>query len=346
MTSSPQLTIIIATYDRFELLNKCLSSVRTSLLQSPIDAYLKLVLNGEVLSESLQKKIQSYASDRLSIELVSLPSRVRPAQGRNVLLQTVATPWILFLDDDVQVPENFFSTFTQLRTQYPEMNVLGGPNLTPPNGPSTADLTGWILQESCIVGPVAGRYKKPDGTKNSVGDQFNLMLCNLFVERTLWPEIQFDGTLVTAEENHLLYELKRRSFKMLSTPELFVWHERRSTLQKFMWQIFYYGVGRGQILTRFIVLENIALFFAPLLIAFCAVYYFIPFIIILAALQVAIQMRYFAAHRRLSFKVGFYSFALWFFYGAGLIKGIFKTLWAQLKTLHQSFALLYRQNHG
>lgn len=343
MTS--RLTIIITTYDRFELLKSCIASVKSSLLQSSASAHLKVVLNGQSLTENLKNELLSHAAECLSIDLVFLPHRLRPAQARNVLLQTVTTPWILFLDDDVRVPENFFSTFTHLRTQYPEAHVLGGPNLTPPEGSAVSNLTGWILQESLIVGPVAHRYQKRD-TIIHKGGQFNLMLCNLFVERTRWPDLQFDGSLVTAEENHLLYELHRRGYQMLSSPDLFVWHERRSTLGKFRHQIFNYGVGRGQLVTRFLVLENVALLLLPFLILLLLYAWTLPLMAALLVHQLAMQARYFKTYKKFSWFLSVGSFSVWFFYGAGLLQGFFKTFAVQTKSAQQALAFFYRQNNG
>lgn len=345
MVTTPQLTIIIATYDRFELLSKCLASVKSSMLQSPIAAHLKLVLNGEVLTVGAETALLAYSTARLSIELITLPTRVRPAQARNVLLKSVSTPWVLFLDDDVQVPKNFFSTFTQLCAQHPEIGVFGGPNLTPPETSAISELTGWVFQESLIVGPVARRYKK-NTTSMLKGGQFNLMLCNLFVERTLWPDLQFDGLLITAEENHLLYELDRRGYRMLSTPNLFVWHERRSTLEKFRRQILNYGVGRGQLLTRFLVLENVALLILPFLILFSLYAFLAPLMIALLMHQIALQARYWRVYKKFSWTLSLCSFTVWFFYVTGLIQGFCKTALAQVKSAQQASALLYRQNNG
>lgn len=345
MSKISPLTIIITTYDRFELLERCLVSVKLSLGQSSVVAHLKLVLNGQPLSEKLQSKLLSHAAECFSIELVFLPNRVRPAQARNVLLKTVTTPWILFLDDDVYVPENFFSTFQRLHSRYPEANVLGGPNLTPPMGSATTELIGWILQESLVVGPVAGRYKKKLAAPLE-GGQFNLMLCNLFVERTLWPDLQFDGSLVTAEENQVLYELKRRGSQMLSSPDLFVWHERRSTLEKFRHQILNYGVGRGQLLTRFLVFENLALLALPFLILFLVYTFFLPSLVVFMVYQAVLQMRYVSAYKKPSWQLFLCSSAVWIFYFTGLTKGFLQTALVQFKSTQPFLFFSNRQSNG
>ena len=73
-------------------------------------------------------------------------------------------------------------------------------------------------------------------------------LCNLAVRRhSMTP---FVGTLVCAEENALLAELRRRGDRMRYEPTLRVFHARRSRPKGFAQQMFKYGRGRGELIRR------------------------------------------------------------------------------------------------
>lgn len=52
-----------------------------------------------------------------------------PAAARNDLLAKIEEAWVLFLDDDVALPETYFVEFLKIVNEFPEAQILGGPNI-------------------------------------------------------------------------------------------------------------------------------------------------------------------------------------------------------------------------
>lgn len=234
----PSITVIIVTYDRLFLLEKAVNSLLPALANSSCRIDVKLVINGP----DVQTK---KAAEKWLFHIVELEARVSPAAARNVGLENVESSWVFFMDDDVTLPENYFKQFEILVAEHPDIDVWGGPNLTPP-GKRVFD-GGWYTENVLITGPIAYRYKMA-GRRFSSGHQFNLMLCNLFMKAHCLKSRGFLSFFKTAEENELLYYITSQGWKMASSDSLFVWHERRSNPVHFLIQIFYYGYGRGQLL--------------------------------------------------------------------------------------------------
>ncbi|MGI9080087.1 MAG: hypothetical protein ACR2GF_04590 [Acidimicrobiales bacterium] len=123
--------------------------------------------------------------------------------------------------------------------------VFGGPNETPPGSSRFQMVQGAVLASILGSGPVRRRYgRHPAG----VADQRFFTLCNLAIRREVM--LPFPPDLICAEENVVLSELSRRGVVMWYDPGLLVFHERRPNVPTFLSQVFGYGRGRGQLLTR------------------------------------------------------------------------------------------------
>lgn len=244
----PTLTVAMITHQRPPLLKRALESLRVAIRKSPVSLDFKILLNGQDPASNAMIESFISASPDLKISKFNLHQSVTPAQARNILCDEVASEWIAFLDDDILVPENLFQNFFSLQNQAPDVDVWGGPNLTPLDSDRASTLNGWVLCNPWIVGPVSKRYRLHHSTI-SRGHQFNLMLCNLIIRTNLFKKYYFVENLKTAEENELLARLKIQNCKMRVSDQLSVWHERRRDLKGLFRQIFYYGYGRGQVLS-------------------------------------------------------------------------------------------------
>jgi O-antigen/teichoic acid export membrane protein len=170
-----------------------------------------------------------------------------PGQNRNALVQLVRAPIVVFLDDDVSVPEGFLDA-AQKALSDPAVGVAGGPNLTPPGSTEFEQLSGDVLAAAVATGPVRHRYRT---WRPGPASERSLTLCNLVVRRALLdPPPPFDPHLKCAEENELLLRLARNGVRMAYVPQLAVYHERRSALSSYGRQMIKYGFGRGQLLAR------------------------------------------------------------------------------------------------
>lgn len=152
---------------------------------------------------------------------------------------------VYFLDDDVEVPEPLLARALERFASDPSLAVLGGPNLTPPASTFQEKLYGAVMTSPFAAPMVRARYEASRGDRPAT--ERELILCNLALRRRAIPEgLRFLDHLRGSEENLFLFECRERGLEARFSPELQVFHHRRSTLPSFVRQIFWYGYGRAQ----------------------------------------------------------------------------------------------------
>lgn len=248
-TSKASMDIILVTFQRDTLLSEVLASLAKAVSRCCIlDYHLKIFINGPD-PKSLNVVNDFQQNFPIKITLLSSELRLSPAEARNrvVLNESSVSNWLFFIDDDITIPENIFSSFCDLVEEHPSITVWGGPNITPLESTAVQKHIGWILNSWWVIGPVHQRYSW-SRVKFKPGNQYNLMLCNLIVNTKIFTEGPFQSFFKTAEENELLVRLKTLKTQFGFSDELFVYHQRRNSWSSFLKQIFYYGYGRGQLL--------------------------------------------------------------------------------------------------
>ncbi len=182
-----------------------------------------------------------YPGDRLEI----LVARGRqPAAQRNAAIHAARGELIYFLDDDSLPPADSlrrgFVHFSDPRVQ-----MVGGPNLCPPEAPKMEQAFAAVMGNWLAFGPSRARYT-PVGHLRASSEK-ELILCNLLARRTaLLSAGGFDEALYPNEENALMDAVVRRGGRLLYDPGLHVYRRPRPTLAAFMNMLLNYGRGRAE----------------------------------------------------------------------------------------------------
>jgi succinoglycan biosynthesis protein ExoA len=235
------LSIVIPTRGRLASLQKCLASIFAAEL--PQGTELLVVCNGsDPPTEDFLRRL-SGSEPRLHLMELKQGS---PAEARNAALSKVRGEVVYFLDDDVTIEPDLFSRALATFAQRPEVDVLGGPNLTPPESRTFERCVGAVIASPCGSARVCDRYRSTGHLRAT--DDRSLILCNLAIRGNAIASRRpvFGSELVCNEENLLLGLLAREGRAMLHDPALIVYHTRRGTLLGFVRQVFRYGRGRWQ----------------------------------------------------------------------------------------------------
>jgi|SRR5579884_526993 len=232
----PEISVCVLGGHGVERLDQCLASVRSQVDAPPFE----LLVGGNATPE-----VVATVHRRFPQAAVCRTSQWLPSAARNPLVERARGELLLFLDDDVTVPSDLLRRLADTAAQNPDASVFGGPNETPPASPRFEIVQGAVLSSLMGAGPVSRRY---GARRGGPADERWFTLCNLAVRRRVM--IPFASNLVCAEENALLYELRRRGERMRYEPTLRVFHARRGTPRAFAAQMFKYGRGRGQLLAR------------------------------------------------------------------------------------------------
>ena len=235
------LSIVIPTRGRLALLQKCVASIFAAELPENIE--LVVVCNGS--DPITEDYLRALSESDPRVHLMELKEG-SPAEARNAALARVRGQIVYFLDDDVTIAPDLFTRTLETFAARPDVDVIGGPNLTPPDSSLFERCTGAVLASRFGSGRVADRYRSRGALRAT--DDRSLILCNLAIRRSAIAERRpvFLSEMVCNEENLLLGLLAREQRTMLHDPALVVYHIRRKSLAGFAQQIFKYGRGRWQ----------------------------------------------------------------------------------------------------
>jgi cellulose synthase/poly-beta-1,6-N-acetylglucosamine synthase-like glycosyltransferase len=228
-----------------------LPSVTVLIAARPEQAEIKAVTASRALD---------YPADKLEI-LVARGKQ--PSAQRNTGIKAAHGALIYFLDDDsVPPPGNLRRAVSYFRQ--PEVKMVGGPNLCPPNAPWLERVFALVLASWLAFGPSRARYLAIGKTRAT--SEKELILCNLVARRDALVELGgFDEALYPNEENALMDDLQKRGGQLIYDPELIVHRRPRSNLMAFARMLRTYGRGRAEQFRRHPTLGSLLNFAPPLL---------------------------------------------------------------------------------
>lgn len=194
----------------------------------------------EVQAAGAARKLD-YPADGL--EIIVARGR-QPSVQRNVALTSARGEWVYFLDDDA-VPDSGNLRRVEKYFADPNVAIIGGPNLCPPNAPEREQVFAVVLASWLAFGPSRARYA-PVGGERSAGEK-ELILCNLLARRATLLELGgFNEALYPNEENALMDELQKRGRQLVYVPQFWVHRRPRRTLRAFLKMLRTYGRGRAE----------------------------------------------------------------------------------------------------
>lgn len=216
----------------FRRVNRSLPSVTVLIAARPEQAEIRAVTASKRLD---------YPKDKLEL-LVARGKQ--PSTQRNAGIREASGQLVYFLDDDsVPEPGNLRLAVSHFEDQ--KVQVVGGPNLCPPDAPLIERIFALVLSSWLAFGPSRARYT-PIGKLRATSEK-ELILCNLIARRGTLLELGgFDEALYPNEENALMDTIQNRANRLLYDPSFIVRRRPRPHLKAFGRMLMTYGRGRAE----------------------------------------------------------------------------------------------------
>jgi hypothetical protein len=281
-----------------------------------------------------------YPREKLEILVVrSTDLSTFPSMKRNAAIRAAKGELIYFLDDD-SVPQPGNLRRAVARFSDPTVQMVGGPNVCPPDAPTIEQTFANVMGSWLAFGPSAARYRAFGKLRES--SEKELISCNLVSRRGVLLESGgFDESLYPNEENALMDAVLKRG-KLLYDPEMIVHRRPRSNFKSFAKMLFSYGGGRAQQFRLHPTAGSFINFVPP---AFCLylllvailvptrivpAQWSLPALLPLALYLLAVVVQSVAVMTRTSFMSGLRALPLLaltnILYGAGVLRGFFSKI--------------------
>lgn len=188
------------------------------------------------------RSLQLVDYDGRKIELI-IKKGLNPSDNRNEGVQSAKGEILAFIDDDAIVDKNIFKNAEGFFSNHPEIDLVGGPQLTPENDGFFAKTSGFVLESYFGTHAMSCRYKKC--RENLDADETCITSANCFIRRSSFLKTSgFNPALYPGEDPEFFTRIKKEGLKLAYSPSIVVYHRRRDTFKGFCKQFYKYGKTR------------------------------------------------------------------------------------------------------
>ena len=185
--------------------------------------------------------LESFNQYNDEIDLI-VEKGTNPSENRNRGIKKAKTELVAFLNAHSILTGNWAREVKKFFKDHPEIDIVGGPQLTLRNDPIFERSSGYALSSIFGAGEVRYRYKIREINLNA--NEKHLTSANLICRKNVLNKIKFDENLWPGEDPKFISDAINAGFKVAYSPDIVVYHKRRSGFKKFFKQIFNYGFTR------------------------------------------------------------------------------------------------------
>ncbi len=231
--TEPLVSIIIPVRNEAGLLKNCLESI--SNLDYPKDRIEVIIADGMSTDDTVNTAKQLGAR-------VVLNEKKTVSPGRNIAFKLAKGEIIAFTDADCIVDKGWIINSLKYFKD-DKVACAGGPNLTPSGEGDFGRAVGFVFNQGIFsAGSIHARELK------EVKEVRSIPGCNAIYKKDALEKVMpIDETLLTCDDTELNQRLIDKGYKLLYTPDVFVWHYRRPNPKRLFRQMYRYAIGRLQV---------------------------------------------------------------------------------------------------
>ena len=221
-------SFIIPVYNRPDEVDELLDSLTRQTLR---DFEVVVVEDGSVLP---CKDVTDKYADRL---VVSYYNKVNsgPGQTRNYGVERARGEYMLILDSDCIIPENYLKE-VETELQREKADAFGGPDRAHESFSDVQKAINYAMTSFFTTGGIRGGKKKLD--------KFYPRSFNMGVRKEVYQALGGFSKMRFGEDIDFSIRIFKGGYSCRLFPEAWVWHKRRTDLKKFFKQVHNSGIAR------------------------------------------------------------------------------------------------------
>lgn len=223
-------SIIIPVFNRPDEVNELLASLAKAPRRD--DYEVLIVEDGSQLP--CDDIVQQYA-DTLPVRYYFKPNS-GPGQSRNFGAAHAEGRWLIILDSDILVPENYLHAIDTFLALHPDVEAFGGPDRAHESFTPMQKAINYSMTSFFTTGGIRGGKKKLD--------KFYPRSFNMGIRADAYRALQGFRAMRFGEDIDFSYRLVESGYTTALIPEAFVYHKRRTDLRKFFRQVHNSGIAR------------------------------------------------------------------------------------------------------
>ncbi len=223
-----QFSIIIPVYNRPQEIDELLESLCQQTLK---DFEVVVVEDGS--REKCDLVCDKYR-DRLSVSYHFKPNS-GPGPSRNYGAERSQGEYLIILDSDVIVPENYLAIVKEELDREP-CDAFGGPDRAHPSFTSIQKAINYAMTSFFTTGGIRGGKRKMD--------KFYPRSFNLGIKKSVYEALEGFAPMRYGEDIDLSTRIFKNGYSCRLFPEAFVYHKRRVKFSSFFRQVKHSGEAR------------------------------------------------------------------------------------------------------
>ncbi len=224
----PIISIIIPVYNRAEELAELLETIS---VQSYRDFEVIIVEDG---SQYPCKNVVDKYSEKMEIHYL-VQKNQGPGPARNTGAKSAKGRWLIFLDSDCLLPENYLEIVYEAISS-DEFDCFGGPDKAHPNFNRIQKAIGYAMSSILTTGGIRGAVEKLD--------IFYPRSFNLGVLNSVFHAMNGFSSMRFGEDLDFSMRILKKGYMVQLLKEAFVYHKRRDKLSTFYKQVYNSGIAR------------------------------------------------------------------------------------------------------
>ena len=221
-------SIIIPVYNRPDELNELLESLAA---QTEKDFEVVVVEDGSAVSS--REVCQSW-DNRLALRYFEKENG-GPGPARNFGARHAGGEYLLILDSDVVVPQNYLAAVREA-LEREDCDAFGGPDCAHASFSPMQKAINYAMTSFFTTGGIRGGKKKLD--------KFYPRSFNMGCKRSVYAALGGFAPMRFGEDIDFSTRIFENGYRSRLIPEAWVWHKRRTDLRKFFRQVHNSGIAR------------------------------------------------------------------------------------------------------